>query len=212
MNRPGIISLLTIFASVSVCFSDDRISTVDAQAKYLTVEQNGALKLYRVMDTTDITVNGAKATLQQLLPGQTVAVKIAGSVTAVKITASGLGSTAASARPLALHSVTVQMRVDGTDRVLYQDGKLWIEHMSAQKPANIYINGVEWSPTWTGDKTEPLTKFAIPVAPIIPSHVAVKQYAGRSKVKQEHQPAAPAVVTISDDPGGADDYEFQISW
>ena len=212
MNVPRILSLLAIFACAHLCLGDDRIATIDAQAKYLTVEQSGALKLYRVTDTTEITVNGAKATFQQLLPGQTVAVKLAGSVTALKIAASGLGSTANSARPLALHSVTVQMRVDGTDRVLYQDGKLWIEHMSAQKPTNIYINGAEWSPIWNGDKTEPLTKFAVPVAPIVPNHVTVKQFAGRSKIRQEHAPAAPAVVTISDDPGGADDYEFQISW
>ncbi len=212
MNIHRVVFLLAMLLWAGACSGDDHIATIDPQAKYLTAEQSGVLKLYRVTDTTEITVNGAKATLQQLLPGQTIAVKLAGSLTAVKIAASGLANAPQSSRPLSLRSITVQMRVDGTDRVFYQDGKLWIEHMSAQKPANIVINGVEWSPTWNGDKTEPFTKFTVPVAPIGQGHVAMKQFAGRSKAKQEHSPAAPALVTISDDTGGADDYEFQISW
>lgn len=212
LRRVVFLILLAAFFSANTGRGDDRIVTVDQQAKFLTVEQNGLLKLYRLTDMTDISVNGSKGSIQQLLPGQTVAVKLAGSITATKVAASGLASNPGSARPLALRAVVVQMRVDGSDRVFYQDGKLWIEHMSAQKPTNIVVNGVEWSPTWNGDKTDVFAKFTVPVAPIGPGHVTMKQFAGRSKVKQERSPAAPAVVTISDDPSGADDYEIQLSW
>ncbi|EDY20073.1 hypothetical protein CfE428DRAFT_2662 [Chthoniobacter flavus Ellin428] len=212
MNLRPVVFLFALFLLAGVGLGDDRIVSVDQQAKFMTVEQGGLLKLYRLTDTTDITVNGAKASIPQLLPGQTVAVKLAGSVTAVKVVASGLASNASSARPLALRTITIQMRVDGSDRLFYQDGKLWIEHMSAQKPANIFINGIEWTPNWNGDKTDVFTKFSVPVAPIGQGHVTMKQFAGRSKVRQEHSPIAPVVVTISDDPSGADDYEIQLSW
>jgi hypothetical protein len=212
IRRTVFLFLLATFVPAIAGLGDDRIVSVDQQAKFLTVEQNGALKLYRLTDTTDITVNGSKGSMQQLLPGQTIAVKLAGAVTATKVAASGLGSNASSARPLGLRAVTIQIRVDGSDRIFYQDGKLWIEHMSAQKPSSIVVNGVEWSPTWNGDKTEVFTKFTVPVAPIGQGHVTMKQFAGRSKAKQERSPAAPAVVIISDDPGGADDYEIQLSW
>jgi len=212
MNTQRSVSLIVMWFLCVACMADDRIVAVDPQSKLLTVEQNGALKLCRVVDTTDITVNGVKATMPQLLPGQTVEMKLSGALTAVKIAASGLGNASNASRPGALRSVIVQMRVDGADCVLYQDGKLWIEHMSAQNPTEIFINGVAWSPTWSGDKTEQFTKFTVPVGPIGSGHVTVKQFAGRSKVKQEHIPSAPAVVTITDAPSGADDYEFQFSW
>jgi len=212
MNLRRAVFLFMIFLLTAAGFSDDRIVSVDQQTKLMTVEQGGLLKLYRLADTTDITVNGVKASVSQLLPGQTVAVKLAGAVTAVKVAASGLASNASSARPLALHSVTVQIRVDGSDRLFYQDGKLWIEHMSARKPTNIFVNGVEWAPTWNGDKTDVFTKFSVPVAPVAQGLVTMKQFAGRSKARQEHSPMAAAMVTISDGESGADDYEIQLSW
>jgi hypothetical protein len=206
---------LVLFASLlltNLCAGDDRIVAIDLQAKLLTTEQNGILRLYRLADATEITVNGAKATVQQLLPGQTVAVKTADALTAAKIAASGLGQATAPARSLALRSVTVQMRVDGSDRVLYQDGKLWIEHHDAKKPTDIVINGVEWSPEWKGEKAEPFTNFVVPVAPIVQGRIALKQFSGRGKAKLEHIPAAPVVVMIEDGKAGADNIEFQISW
>jgi hypothetical protein len=204
--------LLVLLAIGTTCFADDHIVSVDPSSKVLSVEQDGMLKLYRVLDNTEITVNGAKAALPQLQPGQTVNIKAAGAINAVKIAASGMAGKSGSARPLTLRSVTVQIRVDGSDRVYYQDGKLWIEHMSAQKPTEIMINGAPWTPNWNGDKTDMFTQFNIPVAPIGSGHVSTKQFAGRSKIKQEHLATAPAVVTISDVPAGADDYEFQFSW
>ena len=132
MRRVVFFLFLATFLSAVTGLGDDRIVTVDQQAKFLTVEQNGSLKLYRLTDTTDITVNGSKGSVQQLLPGQSVTVKLAGSITATKVAASGLASNPNSARPLALRTVTVQMRVDGSDRLFYQDGKLWI--------ANLYAN------------------------------------------------------------------------
>jgi hypothetical protein len=199
-----------LFAHLSV--ADERIVTINPQAKFLTAEQNGLLRLYRAPDAADITINGVKSTLDQLLPGQTVVLKTVGACAAIKIAASGLGHASNSSSPLKLRSITVQIRVDGTDRVLYQDGKLWIEHLAAQKPTSIVINGIEWSPTWNGDKTEAFTDFVVPVAAINQGQIALKKYAGRGTVRLQHLVAAPVIVNIEDGHPGADDYEFQVSW
>jgi hypothetical protein len=210
MNIRTIFCLLASLLFAGLCAADERIVTVDQKAKFLTAEQNGLLKLYRFADSTEITINGTKGNPDQLLPGQTVVFKTVGASTAVKIAASGIGRAPTASNPLKLHTITVEIRVDGTDRVLYQDGKLWIEHMSAQKPTSIVINGVEWSPIWNGDKTEPFTNFSVPLEPITPGRIAVKKFAGRGTIKLEHSMAAPVVVNIEDGRPGADDYEFQV--
>lgn len=211
MNARSLLFFLASLLFPVLCVAEERIVTIDSKAKFLTAEQNGILKLYRLGDSTEITLNGSKATLDQLLPGQTVSCKTFGAITALRIAASGIGSVAAASNPPKLHTITVQIRVDGTDRVLYQDGKLWIEHLAARKPTEIVVNGVEWSPTWNGDKTEPFTDFSVPVAPLSRGQVAVKKFAGRGSVRLEHLATAPVVVNIDDGRPGADDYEFQIS-
>jgi hypothetical protein len=195
-----------------LCTADDRIVSVDPKTKLLTVEQGGQLKLYHAEDSTEVTLNGVKASFSELQPGHTVAVKAVGAVTALRLAASGLGHAPTSSSPLMLRSVAVQIRVDGSDRVLYSDGKLWIEHLAAQKPTSIFINGVEWTPTWKEDKTEPFTNFVVPVAPIGQAHVSLKQFSGRGKTKLEHSSKASTAVAIDDGHPGADNYEFLISW
>jgi hypothetical protein len=207
----SLLLLMTVIL-VSSGFADEHVVTIDPKTKLITTEQNGVLKLYRIADSTQITVNGAASTLGQLLPGQTVAVKASDSITATKIAASGLGRTSAPAQPLALRSVTVQARVDGTDRIFYSDGKLWIEHLDANKPSDFIINGIEWKPTWNDKKSEPFTNFVIPVAPIGQGRVSVKQLSGRGKVKLERSTQAPGMVVIEDGKGGADDYAFEFVW
>ena len=207
--------LLFLFASLllaGLCAAEERIVTIDSQAKLLTAEENGILKLYRITEVTEITLNGLKVTLDQLLPGQTAAVKTFGAIDALRITASGIGRGPTASNPLKLHTISIHIRVDGTDRVLYQDGKLWIEHLAARKPTDIVVNGVEWSPTWDGDKTEPFTDFLIPVAPLNRGQISAKKFAGRGTVRLEHLVTAPVVVNVDDGRPGADDYEFQISF
>ena len=189
MNARFWFLLIACLILANYCFAEERIVTIDPKTKLLTADQNGAIRLYRIADSAEITVNGAKASTQQLLPGLTIAVKT-DAITAVKIAASGIGRPVATTPP-ALRSIIVQMRVDGTDRVLYKDGQLWIEHLSAQKPKDIFINGVEWSPNWNGDKTEPLTTFAIPLAPIGQGRVSLKQHSGRGKAKLDHSVMLP---------------------
>jgi len=212
MTVRSFLFLLCSLLFAGLCAADERIVAINPQAKFLTAEQNGILKLYRTAEFTEITVNGVKSALDQLLPGQAISVKTLGASTAMKIAASGLGQASSSPSPLKLRSVTVQIRVDGTDRILYQDGKLWIEHLAAQKPTAIVVNGLEWSPTWNGDKTEPFTDFAVPVAAISQGQIAFKKFAGRGTVRLQHLAAAPVVVNIEDGHPGADDYEFQVSW
>lgn len=208
----GLVMVLAMLAAATGV-ADDRLVSVDPTAKVITVESAGVLKLYRVADAAQVTVNGAPSTLPQLLPGQTVVIKSVEPITATKIAASGLARTSPAAQPLALRSVTVQVRIDGGDRIFYKDGNLWVEHMDANKPTDFVINGVAWSPTWNDKKTEPaFTTFTIPVAPIGQGRVAVKQLAGRGKVKLEQTPNAPAMVIIEDGKPGADDYAFQFSW
>jgi hypothetical protein len=211
MKARSLLFLLASLLFVGLCAAEERIVTIDAQTKYLTAEQNGVLKLYRFSDSTEITLNGKKAGVDQLLPGQTVACKTVGAVSALSITAAGLGRGATASTPLKLHTIIVEMRVDGSDRVLYQDGKLWIEHLAAKKPTDIVVNGIEWSPTWDGDKTEPFTNFVVPVEPLNRGQISVKKLRGRGSIKLEHLATAPVAVKIEDGHPGADDYGFQIS-
>jgi hypothetical protein len=131
MKTRSFLFLLASLQFADLCVADDRIVTIDQKARFLTAEQNGLLKLYRFADSTEITLNTTKATPEHLLPGQTVVFNTFGASTAVKIAASGTGCAPCSSNPLKLRNITVEIRVEGTDRVLYQDGKLWIEHLSA---------------------------------------------------------------------------------
>lgn len=113
-------------------------------------------------------------------------------------------------------SILIKARIDGHDLFHYSDGKLWIEHLSAQKPLQITINGVPWQPVWNGNETEPFTAFSPLPAPFGESRPRFKQIAGRDKAKLEKLPTVNvkkiATIDVSDVPGGDDIYEFQLSW
>jgi hypothetical protein len=228
MLRTTLAVLLTLLLAVSAR-SDDKIASVDPASSLVTVDSSGSLKVYRSKPFTEITINGVKATLEQLRPGMTVALTLADTQTASRIAARGLATSATPADPnkprpfferpdqtASTRRILIKMRVDGADRITYRDGQLVIEHIKAIKPDSITVNGIDWKPTWKGDTTEPFTDFKPPLAPIGQSRVALKQMAGRAKAQME-KPASSKferipTVLIEDKEGGADNYEFQLSW
>lgn len=225
-------SLVVLFFTLLLTFtarSDDKIVSIDPAASLLTINQNGALKVYRTKQFTEVTVNGVKGSLDQLRPGMTVSLTLADTQTVSKVAATGLATATAPGDPnkprpfferpdptASTRRILVKMRVDGAERIMYRDGQLWIEHVKAIKPDSISVNGVDWKPTWNGDTSEPFTDFKPPLAPIGQSKVALKQMSGRAKASME-KPASSKfekipTILIEDKDGGADTYEFQLSW
>jgi hypothetical protein len=210
-----------------IVHADDNIASVDATNSLITIDENGALKVYRVKDLTEVTLNGTKSSLEQLRPGLTVKLTLADTQTASRIVATRLATGSATRdkpRPFferpdnaaATRQIRIKMRIDGTDRILYRDGQLWIEYVKAIKPDSISINGIDWKPTWKGDTTEPFSAFQPPLAPIGQSHVTLKQMSGREKATLEKPTSSKfekiPTVLIDDKGIGADNYEFQLSW
>jgi hypothetical protein len=93
---------------------------------------------------------------------------------------------------------------------------LWIEHVSAGKPASISINGVPWTPTWRGKESEPFSRLETALATFVNSRVSLKRLAGRGPVTLVEQPTFANQQTISilleDRGAGSDVYEVTVSW
>jgi len=109
----------------------------------------------------------------------------------------------------------VKMRIDGIDRILFRDGKLWVEHMGFNKPDSFSVNGAPWEPVWNGDTTEPFVDFHPSLAPANPANVTFSKVAGRSGAKfisQDSAKKGAATIFIHDQPNGAGIYEFELSW
>jgi serine/threonine-protein kinase len=119
---------------------------------------------------------------------------------------------------LSHHKLTVRAFIDGIDVVKVSGNKLWFEHEYATLPGrNIFVNGKAWTPSWTNNVS---TEFAGLIAVFRPTDaqkIQITKRAGRGTVSVAQFPS-PAndetlAVRIDDaDPGGADWYEFVISW
>lgn len=216
------ISILTLIA-----VGDDKLVSVDPASGLVTIDQRGALKSFRAKQFTEITVNGAKATIQQLRPGMMLNVVLSDGQTLAKITARGnlaqIPATPAPAAnpappaapasipiatppttPKALNSpagtarrITIELYVDGGDVVKIGNGRLWIEHASAKKPNAISINGLKWEPTWSGNTSEPFTAFVPGLAPFTSPQVSVKQTKGRGQTTVLQPPTSENQQTLS---------------
>jgi len=106
--------------------------------------------------------------------------------------------------------------LDGVDVIKLSGNKLWIEHQSWQMPARIKINGKPWSPVWNANTSEPYTLHPAFV-PSAPEKVKLSKKAGRGAITVSELPTAANNKTLSitlDDGswGGADWYEFTVSW
>jgi hypothetical protein len=113
-------------------------------------------------------------------------------------------------------TVTFKAFVDGVDVVKLSGKNLWIEHLFDQLPNRISINGKKWNPVW--DKNTSASYELIPVfKPHNPESVRLTTYIGRGSISIVEKPTAENSGTLAikvDDGGigGADWYEFTISW
>jgi hypothetical protein len=70
--------------------NDYEIIQVDTKAETFTAKLNGQMKTFRVRPSTDVTINGLKATFEELEPGMKVKITSGDPGTATRLTANGL--------------------------------------------------------------------------------------------------------------------------
>jgi hypothetical protein len=124
---------------------------------------------------------------------------------------------------------TVKFRayVDGTDVVKLSGNQLWVEHLSWQQPNKMSVNDAAWTPmwnetespnfpSWNDNKTAPYTlKRAFHQSN--PDKIKLVKNVGRGNVSIIQTPSAAnnntLAIKLDDGPqGGADWYEFTVSW
>ncbi|GEM_PF-4139156 len=114
----------------------------------------------------------------------------------------------------ALHRISIRGKFD-SDIIKIQNGALWIEHQSFEKPVDISINGSRWKPDWQGQKSSHY-QFSVPLEGFENGSVQVKKASGRSALALVDLPTAQNKQTLSikvvDEPVGVDTYEIHISW
>ena len=109
--------------------------------------------------------------------------------------------------PLVVH---IKLRLDGvSDLVITPAGLHW-EHQQWSRPGTTLVNGKEWRPQWTGDKSA-----AFPIRPF-PHSLAglgckVAKVKGRGGVRVREITALRFVIRFSDHSPGAADYEVRIT-
>jgi len=106
--------------------------------------------------------------------------------------------------------------VDGVDVIKLSGKKFWIEHQADQLPARMMIDGKKWNPAWSGNTSMPYDLNPT-FHPGHPESIQLMKLAGRGPVSIEETPTTVNDETLSirvDDGGigGADWYEFSISW
>jgi len=206
------IAFFALIAAVSfAAFAEDKLVSYDPAASVITVERSGQLKTFRVKPGAELIINDAKSTFDRLTPGLKVTLSLADPQTVARVAVQAGQIPKVDPRALVL-----KMRVDGTDIVHLRDGELTIEHLTAGPPVEIFVNGVEWKPTWKGKMTEPFTAFNPPLEPFGQSKLVLKQHLGRNKVTMDK--AAPVdsdkglVIRFDDPADGSDVYEIRVSW
>jgi hypothetical protein len=112
--------------------------------------------------------------------------------------------------------VTFKAYVDGTDIVKISGSRLWIEHQDFQLPAKIRVNGEKWNPAWDGD-TSSTYKLRRAFSPETPENIKFSKQLGRGDISILAKPAPDndetLAIKVDDGPfGGADWYEFTVSW
>jgi len=124
-------------------------------------------------------------------------------------------------------SVTFRAFVDGTDVIKLSGKRLWIEHRDFERPIKMTVRGQPWEPVWgsapnesSPDSTGNLTEaYPLPAAfkPRSPNAVKVSKRLGRGTVSIIDLPKPSndqtVAILVDDGPmGGADTYEFTVSW
>jgi serine/threonine protein kinase len=113
-------------------------------------------------------------------------------------------------------TLTFKAFVDGVDVVKLSGKNLWIEHLYDQLPAKMSINGKKWNPVW--DKNTSAEYELHPAfKPRNPESIKLTKRTGRGAVFIMEEPTDENGGTLAirvDDGGigGADWYEFTVSW
>src|SRR5215217_6738287 len=92
MKATSLFVFFVLLAAISMSRSaraDDRITAIDVANSIITVDKNGAPKVFKVKQFTEITLNGAPTQLDQIKPGMSVRVTLDSNQTALKLAASG---------------------------------------------------------------------------------------------------------------------------
>ncbi|HUE35933.1 MAG TPA: hypothetical protein VMO20_00980 [Candidatus Acidoferrum sp.] len=106
--------------------------------------------------------------------------------------------------------------MDGVDVVKISGYRLWIEHQDFQLPIRVKINGANWNPAWNASVSAPY-KLRRAFRPAGPAAIKLVKLRGRGDVTILEMPS-PAnnqtlAIKLDDGPyGGADGYEFTVSW
>lgn len=113
-------------------------------------------------------------------------------------------------------TVTFKAFVDGVDTVNLSGKNLWIEHLHDQLPNRILIDGKKWNPVWDKD-----TSASYPLKPAFwprnVENIQLTKVSGRGTVSIVEKPGSSnnqtLIIKLDDGGiGGADWYEFTVSW
>lgn len=112
--------------------------------------------------------------------------------------------------------MTFKAYVDGTDVVKLRGQNVWIEHQSWNLPIKISVNGKKWDPQWNGS-TSALYKLGWGFIQHRAANIKLTRHIGRGTITILEMPTSENQETLSiqmDDGafGGADWYEFVVSW
>lgn len=112
--------------------------------------------------------------------------------------------------------MTFRASVDGVDVVKIHGYRLWIEHEDFQLPIKIKINGSVWNPAWDGSISASYT-LRRAFSPGNPADIKLVKLRGRGDVSILEMPSPDnnqtLAIKLDDGPyGGADLYEFTLSW
>jgi hypothetical protein len=112
--------------------------------------------------------------------------------------------------------MTLKACVDGTDVVKLRGQNVWIEHQTWQLPNKLMVNGKKWNPQWNGNTSAPF-KLGWGFYQRRAANIKLTSVTGRGTIAILEMPTPQNQETLSiqmDDGayGGADWYEFVVSW
>lgn len=112
--------------------------------------------------------------------------------------------------------ISFKALIDGTDRIIIQNGKVRIVHVDWERPTDISINGKKWKPSWTVNNTDEFDRFSPPLAPFTGATISVKQGKGRGETTILEKPTEAngqkLVIEVRDAGNGASEFEVRITW
>jgi hypothetical protein len=113
-------------------------------------------------------------------------------------------------------TVSFKAMVDGVDVVKLSGNRLWIEHGSWKIPSKMTVNGKSWNPAWN-DRTSMPFRLNRAFGPADAKNIKLATHKGRGPISMVQLPTPANDETLAiklddGDFGGADWYEFTVSW